>query len=153
MTAFIPSDNPAADAPTTVANDGWFPGLALADFYAETGQGKTFAPERVAAAIRAAIIEINTAIAEWRALQTADTLETVPATDYGGTSEKVILYRAAVFCRARAQLLANTRDFDSTKDGHDRADKLEATADDYLRQSNEAVSRLTGRARTVVELI
>lgn len=152
MLALIPSDNPAPTV-ETVANDGWYPDLALADFHDQTGQGKTFAPARIAAVLLAATIEINASLAEWRAAQTAPSLAEVPAPKYGEVSEKVILYRTAVFTRARAQLLDVTRDFDSTKDGHDRAEKLEATADDYLRQSNEALSRLTDRPRTIVELI
>lgn len=153
MSAFIPSTDPAADAPETVANDGWFPDLSLADFHAQTGQGDTFDPARIAAAIQSAMIEVNASIGAWRARQAAASLAEVPARTYGEVSEKVILYRAAVFARARAQLLANTRDYDSTKSGHARADALEATAADYLRQSNEAVARLIDRRRTVVELI
>jgi hypothetical protein len=152
MSSFIPSDAPAA-APATVANDGWYPDIDLSDFHAETGQGTTFAAPRVAAVLLAAMIEINASLAEWRAAQTAADLAALPAPNYGGVSEKVILYRTAVFARTRAQMLNTTRDYDSTKDGHNRADKLEATAADHLRQSNEALSRLTGRPRTIVELI
>lgn len=153
MSALIPSTNPAADAPEAVANDGWFPDLDLADFHAQTGQGDTFDPARIAAAIQSAMIEVNASVSAWRDAQTAPSLAEVPARTYGDVSEKVILYRSGVFARARAQLLANTRDYDSTKSGHDRADALEATADDYLRQSNEAIARMIGRRRTVVELI
>lgn len=151
MSSFIPSAPPAAAA--TIGNDGWFPDLDTADFHAQTGQGHTFAPPQVAAALLASMIEINASLKDWRTAQTARTLAEIAAPTYGGVSEKVILYRAAVFARARAQLLATTRDYDSTKDGHARADKLEPTADDWMRQSNEALSRLTGRRRTIVELI
>ena len=88
-----------------------------------------------------------------RARQIAATLAEVPATAYGGVSEKVTLYETAVYARARAVLLETTRDYDSTKSGHDKADALEDTADDWFRQSNEALARLTGRPRMVVELI
>jgi hypothetical protein len=152
MSSFIPSA-PLSSAPATVANDGWYPDLAVEEFHSETGQGKTFDPSRIVAVLLAAVIEINASLKDWRAAQTAPSLAEIAAPTYGGVSEKVILYRTAVFTRARAQLLGNTRDYDSTKDGHDRAEKLEATADDYLRQSNEALSRLTGRPRTIVELI
>lgn len=152
MSSFIPSA-PLAAAAATIANDGWYPDLAREDFHDATGQGQTFAPPRIAAEILAAMIEINASLKDWRAAQTAARLAEIPATKYGEVSEKVILYRAAVFSRARAQLLNTTRDYDSTKDGHARADKLEPTADDWMRQSNEALSRLTGRPRTIVELI
>ena len=151
MTAFIPTTPVVEDQ--TIQNDGWFPDLSISAMQAETGLGSVFGAERITAAIRAAMIEINAVLATWRAERDADDLAAVPATMYGDISEKVILYRTAVSARARAQLLDTTRDYDSTKDGHDRADALEATADDYMRQSNEAVSRLMGRPRMVVELI
>lgn len=151
MTAFIPTTPVIEDQ--TIVNDGWFPDLSVSAMQAETGLGNTPGTDRIVAAIRAAMIEINSGLATWRAGQVADTLAAVPATSYGDISEKVILYQTAVYARARAQLLDTTRDYDSTKDGHDRADALEATADDYMRQSNEALSRLMGRPRMVVELI
>lgn len=153
MTDFIPTIDPTAADDTIVGNDGWYPDLVVADFKGETGQGDVFATQRITAAIRAAMIEVNSSIASWRAVQTADTLEDVPAPLYGGVSEKVALYTTAVFARARSQLLRTTRDYDSTKDGHNRADDLGKTAEDHLQQSAEAVARLTGRPRMVVELI
>lgn len=152
MPSFIPSENPAAPV-ETIGNDGFYPDLKPAEFHSQTGQGKVFEPARIASALLSAMIEVNKSLAPWRARQTAATLAEVEATTYDGVSEKVILYRTAVFARARAQLLGNTRDYDSTKDGHDRAEKLEATSDDYLRQSAEAVARLSDRPRTIVELI
>lgn len=151
--ALIPSTDPTAGDSTRVANDGWYPDLDLPAFKAETGQGDVFSADRLAATLQAAMIEINASIAAWRAGQTAATLAEVPAASYGGVSDKVLLYTRAVFARARAELVRTTRDYDSTKDGHDRADALAATADDYQRQSVEALARLTGRPRTIVELI
>lgn len=149
--ALIPSTNPGEDQ--TVRNDGWYPDLDAAQFKLKTGQGDVLGVDQVAAEILDAMIEINASIAAWRAEQTAATLADVPAPVYGDESEKIILYRQAVFARARAALLRRTRDYDSTKDGHAKAEALEATAEDYQQQSTEALARLTGRARIVVELI
>lgn len=149
---FIPSTG-AAPADATVANDGFFPDLSVADMRATTGLGTVFASERVAAVLTAAMIEVNAVLADWRAGLAVEALADAPAPSYGGTSEKVILYRTAVYTRARAALIETTRDYDSTKSGHDRADALEETADSWLRQSAEALARLTDRTRAVVELI
>lgn len=151
-TPFIPSANPAVND-QIVVNDGWYPDLDAADFKRQTGLGDVFASARIAAELQAAMIHVNAGIADWRAGQTAAALSGVPAPLYGTVSEKVVLYTAAVFARARAVLLRDTRDYDSTKDGHDRADALEKTADGYLQKSAEAVARLTGRTRMTVELI
>lgn len=151
MSSFVPSGPAVANE--TVANDGWYPDLTTKDMQAETGQDDVPGTDRIAGAIRAAMIETNIVLTSWRAGQTAASLSDVVARKYGDTSEKVLLYRTAVYARARSELISVTRDYDSTKDGHDRADALEKTADDWLRQSNEALSRLMGRPRAVVELI
>ena len=149
---FIPS-NPAAEIDEAIVNDGFYPDLSTAALRTRTGLGDIFGAERVAATLRAAMIEVNASIAAWKAEQTAATLADVPAADYGGVSEKVTLYEMAVYARARAVLLETSRDYDSTKSGHDKADALEETAADWFRQSAEALARLTGRPRMVVELI
>ena len=153
MMTLIPSTSTGDGEDALIKNDGWYPDLDAAAFKAQTGQGDVFSIERISAAILASMIEVNASVKDWRVMQSAASLATVPATQYGAISEKVILYTDAVFNRARSALLKNTRDYDSTKDGHNRADKLEAVADDYLRQSSEALARLTGRPRMVTELI
>lgn len=154
MSTLIPTTpaDPTALA-ATIANDGWYPDLSLAAFLSQTEAGDIFTPERLAAVVQSAMIEVNASIAAWRAGQSAASLDAIPATAYGGISEKVILYTSAVFSRARAQLLRTVRDYDSTRDGHDRAAQLEEVAGDYLRQSAEALARLIGRPRLGVDLI
>ncbi|WP_142847092.1 head completion/stabilization protein [Telmatospirillum sp. J64-1] len=150
--SFIPSSG-TGPADQAVENDGWYPDLSVAEMRGATGLGQIFGAERVAAVIQAAMIEVNAGIAAWRAQQVAESLDQVPADSYGGQSAKLLLYKTGVYARARAMLLDATRDYDSTKSGHQRADALEETVDGWLRQSSEALARLTGRPRTVVELI
>lgn len=153
MSVLVPTTFRAVNYERTITNDGWYPDLDLSEFRAETGLGDTFGPERMAAALQAALLEINAGIRGWRKTQTAECLAKVPAPRYGAVTEKVIFYKRAVFSRARAELLLTTRDFDSTKSGHHRADELENTARDYLRHAAEATARLCDRPRSVVELI
>lgn len=152
MSSFIPA-NAANAADKLVPNNGFFPDLSVLEMRDQTGLGSIFGAERIAAAIQAAMIETNATLAAWRSGLTAETLAELPAESYGGISSKVILYKTGVYTRARAELISITRDYDSTKSGHARADALEETTDHWFRQSNEALSRLTGRGRTVVELI
>ncbi|MBF0375041.1 MAG: head completion/stabilization protein, partial [Alphaproteobacteria bacterium] len=144
---FIPSG--AAQTPTTVTNDGFFPDLDTAELKAWTGLDDTFATARLAAELRAAIVEINATLAVWRAGLTAPRLADLPAPLVDGQSAGVIAYKTGVYARARAAMVETTRDFDSTKSGHARADALEPTADIWLRRSTEALSRLTGRPRAI----
>lgn len=152
MPSFIPS-NGADVADRAVTNDGWYPDLSVAACRAETGLPSMFDAERVGAEVLAAAIDVNAGIADWRAGQTAASLDDVSATRYGAVSEKVALYRRAVYALARARLTDQVRDYDTTAKGHDRADALDGTVAGWRQVSQEALARLTERARTTVELI
>ncbi|MBK5910139.1 hypothetical protein CCR85_01355 [Rhodothalassium salexigens] len=150
--SFIPSA-PQAPLDRTLANEGFWPALSLAEMRDRTGLSMAVGAERIEAALTAAMIEVNAALARWRADQSAATLDRVPAPLHDGVSAKVLAYKAAVYTRARAALIETERDYDSTKSGHDRADALETTADSWLRLSHEALARVMDRARVTVELI
>jgi len=157
VSSFIPSGSgsgsgaPVAD--DLIPGDGWYPGLSMAEIKAETGLDDTFRADQVRATVRAAVAETWAVLASWRAAQSAATLaDTRPGTIDGAPVAEV-LYRAAIAARARALLLQVTRDYDSTKSGHARADALEPTADVWLARAHEALSRLMGRARATIELI
>lgn len=152
MSSFVPSTNPAA-SDATVSNDGFFPDLELDVVRKRTGLTDVFSNDRIVAATQDAIMEINAVLADWVGDQEAGTLADVPAKSYGDISEKTHWYLTAVCNRVRSMLVDTTRDYDSTKSGHDRADALEATSDRWLQSSNEAVARLMDRKRTTVELI
>jgi len=153
MAGFIPTANPNTADMQPVKNDGWYPDLDPDDFKKATGLPAFHTPERLAAELQSAMIEVNASINAWRVLQAAASLSDVDAAAYGDVSEKTVLYRLAVFYRARAEFVATERDYDATKDGHAKADALEPTAGDWKRKSQESLARLTGRSRAVVELI
>lgn len=152
MATFLPA-NGATSEDRTVENDGWFPDLTVADCSAGVGVASQHSTDRVAAELLSAMIETNASLAEWRAEQSAASLATVPAPAYGGVSEKVTLYARAVFCLVRARMIEVTREHDATAKGHERADLTETNAPYWRQASQEALARLTGRTRTVVELI
>ncbi|WP_073955808.1 head completion/stabilization protein [Thalassospira sp. TSL5-1] len=152
MTSFIPSGNPNTNN-STIENDGFFPDIDLDDIRNRTGLTDIFTDMQIATATRDAMIETNSVLSQWRTSQVAESLADVPGATYGNTPEKVHLYLTAISARVRSFMVDTTRDYDSTKSGHDRADALEATSDRWLQAWNEALSRLMARKRTVVELI
>ncbi|MBL4839916.1 MAG: head completion/stabilization protein [Thalassospira sp.] len=152
MSSFVPSTNPAA-SDDIIPNDGFFPDIELDAVRKRTGLSDIFSNDRIVAATQDAIMETNAVLADWVDAQEASKLADVPAKAYGEISEKTHWYLTAVCYRVRSMMVDTTRDYDSTKSGHDRADALEATSDRWLQSSNEAVARLMGRKRTTVELI
>lgn len=81
------------------------------------------------------------------------TLQDVPAEQIDGESINIQLYRRAVYCAAKAELLERYRDYDSTLSGSQRADELEATIGDVRRDGRAAIRDLIGESRITVELI
>jgi hypothetical protein len=151
MSVFIPNGGPADDQ--LVPNDGWWPSLSTAECQQTTGIGSDWTPLRIATEIAAAGVEVNSTHAVWRASQQAASLAAVPAPQYAGVSEKVLLYRRAVYCLVRARQIDTLRDYDSTGKGHGRADALAPSADAWRQMSAEAQARMVDRPRTIVELI
>ncbi len=135
--------------------------IGSAEFRDRYQTDSSISDERVLGYLTAALIHINTQLAAWRVTQQAaghavlvDVPPAAAADDYGdGDPGLVDQYRNAVYARAKAQLIKRSRDYDSTHEGHERADDLEETADDYLRESYLAVRAIQGFTGLAVELI
>ena len=154
MSTFIPAGG--ATTNIAIATPAFYPDLSTDEMREATGLGTLYTPQRLAMMVKLSAIAVNQALTDWQADQELAghaSLDAVPADQIGDESILVQLYRAAVYCRARAQLLNVTRDYDATRDGHDRADELEQTAFDWMAQSHEALARIMGRSRSAVELI
>ncbi|WGE76093.1 head completion/stabilization protein [Actinobacillus equuli] len=70
-----------------------------------------------------------------------------------GVSLDVHNYLRAVYCLTAANLYERYRSYDSTKDGNDKADELESTADDLKRDYHFAVRDILGGNHLISELI
>jgi len=159
MSGFIAtSPAPTDPVPVPVCADGWYPEVDLTALRRRTRlDDGTWDDALLIPMVREAADAIAGVLADWRAAREAEGAASLaavtPADALTGTPIAVLRWQAALDCRVRAAVILATRDFDSTKSGHDRADALEATADDWLTRGHEALSRLMGRPRTVVELI
>lgn len=158
MPSFIAaSPAPADPVLVPVCADGWYPEVDLTALRTRTGLDGTWTDARLIPMVREAADAIAGVLAGWRVAREAEGAPSLaavaPADVLDGTPLAVWRWQAALDCRVRAAVILATRDFDSTKSGHDRADALEATADDWLARSHEALSRLMGRPRATVDLI
>ncbi|ELS1261517.1 head completion/stabilization protein [Salmonella enterica] len=93
---------------------------------------------------------------DWRGIQESagySTLADVPARMLNGESVKVYRYRRAVYSAARALLLENARDVDTTEKGDRKADALEVQTDDLWRDVRWAIADIRGTQRLFVELV
>ncbi|BFM16277.1 head completion/stabilization protein [Maricurvus nonylphenolicus] len=156
MPTHIANNTPGEAAEISIPNNGFFPDLSLTDFKTQYRVDNPVSDEAARMAVQMAMITTNGVLATWHAEQIASgylNLEVVPAPTYEDISEKVLQYQTAVYYRAKADIVDQYRDYDTTKSGHDRADEMESKTDDYIAKAHNAVSDLLGKSRSVVELI
>ncbi|EAA5644650.1 head completion/stabilization protein [Salmonella enterica] len=103
-----------------------------------------------------AVAHVTDQLDDWRGIQESagySTLADVPARMLNGESVKVYRYRRAVYSAARAMLLENARDVDTTEKGDRKADALEVQTDDLWRDVRWAIADIRGTQRLFVELV
>lgn len=151
--SFIPAGN-ERETDVTISSPEFYPDLSTAGFRAAMRVGTTVPTERVKTALIDALLKTLQDMKDYRVeFVKYATLADVPDDEIDGTSIKVHLFLAAVHNEAKASLTEVYRDFDSTKSGHDEADKLEMTIEDYRRVARESIRALLGRPRATIELL
>jgi hypothetical protein len=157
VTTFIPTTPPETDpAQDSVPNLPFWPSLSLAAFREGYRVDTVVTAAEARQAIATAARRVNAELADWQALQAAAgyaTLADVEAPLYGEQSEHVANYLGAVYHRAKALVIQDYRDTDTTKSGHDRADDMTGQADIAMARSRSAVRAILGQPRATVELI
>ncbi|EAM8767710.1 capsid assembly protein [Salmonella enterica] len=103
-----------------------------------------------------AVAHVTDQLDDWRGIQKSagySTLADVPARMLNGESVKVYRYRRAVYSAARALILENARDVDTTEKDDRKADALEVQTDDLWRDVRWAIADIRGTQRLFVELV
>lgn len=156
MSGFIAAEPAATDPADEIESGAFWPSVSVADLRETVRLDGTVTEARLRHATVDAIGSINRELAAWKDRQIDAghaTLNDVPAETIGGQSQLVGLYLRAVYATASAHLRERYRDFDSTGDGHQAADKLESPIDDLRRDARWAVRDILGVTRSTVELI
>ncbi|MFN3944591.1 MAG: head completion/stabilization protein [Allosphingosinicella sp.] len=136
--------------------DGFFPPVDPALVRAEQRIDDNVTAGRLRAAIVAAMLTIDNDVRAWRARHQAAghaTLADVPAPVIAGESRNVLLYRRAIGCLAKAEIIERYRDFDQTGAGQRDVAELSSAIGELRRDGRHAIRDLLGKPRTMVELI
>ncbi len=156
MTVFAPTVDPNSTEGQTVSNIAFFPAISVDAFRSTTRMQDTVADGRVVQAIRESVITTNRELTAWRAAQTAlgyADIGSVPADAYGDITELEHHYLSAVYAHAKALLMEQYLDIDSTETGQRRAAEFDGTVDSWRREAREAIRAILGIPRATVELI
>ena len=115
--------------------------------------GHVVTDERLRAAIKSAMAEVNAELYLFREAQIEagfKTLADVPAEVLDGESVKCFHYLSAVCAMTTAVIYERYRSYDASAKGDKKADALEVSVDDQWRDMRWHLSRLQGQARGMV---
>lgn len=139
-----------------ILNNGFFPDVSLLDVRNSMRIDGTVTNERLKHAIIEAILTVNRDLQTFKELcltQDKSSLYECSDEQINGETVQVYQYKRAVFCLAVANLYERYRAFDSTKEGHEKADELLDSAGDLRRDYHHAVRDILGERRLISELI
>lgn len=148
-----------ADGPTEsghINTDPFWPSIDLDEVRGTLRIDSSVTSVRLETATIAAAINVNRELAEWRIgkqNEGYEELADVPAAQVNDSSELVHLYLRAVYAATGAEISERYRSYDSTNTGHQNADQLTPSIDEYRRDQRWAISDLQGKRRSTVELI
>jgi hypothetical protein len=150
--------SPATVTPqdTILGGGGWWPDIDLMRFRDEMRVDDSVTLGRVRAVIVTAFLAVTRELFPERQklqLAGADSLANAPGDKVDGANAYEHAFRRAVFSLAKAELVEKYRDIDTTRQGDDRADRLDPSAEDHMRNARHALSDFRGDGRAVVELI
>ncbi|MBA5197926.1 head completion/stabilization protein [Pectobacterium aroidearum] len=138
-----------------VSAAAFWPEISLSDVRMEMRINGAVTTTRLKHVVIEAVAHITDQLAEWQASRVSDgytSLDLVPASLINGSSVKVYRYRRAVFSIARALLIENYRDVDTTGDaGEKHASALTLQAADLWRDARWAMSDIRGAERNFAE--
>lgn len=139
-----------------LTNNGFFPDITLLEVRNAMRIDGTVTNERLKHATLEAMNSVNQDLKAYRLTAQSENKTTLQACDdefINGESVLVYRYKRAVFCLTAANLYERYRHFDSTKEGHQKAEELLETAGDLRRDYHFAVRDILGETRLTSELI
>lgn len=161
MSSFLATATPDSDTATQepdvmIKNDTWFPDIGMRDFRESMRLDGTVTDPRLKIAIIDSILFVNDQLYAWKQkheLAGNNKLQDVPGKQINEESAYLALYKRAVYCWAKADLMERYSDYDTTNEGSKKAELLENPIDDYRRNAHWAIADIVGRNRTTIELI
>lgn len=139
---------------TTLGNDGFFPVINLGDFQRLHRIPSHYGNDAIAHHVDMARGETNAQLQEQKAAWQLAGFITLAAVDTADGGSRVRDYKAAIFYRAKAQLLSDFQTFSRRDIADEQAKESEAMFQRLMSESRKAARRLMGYATSIdVELM
>lgn len=150
---FIPDEE---EAPEPITSDPFFPNIDPAAFRTSVRIEAAISYDALRHSLVLAVTRANLDLEDFRVTQMASgysTLSQVPSNIVDGFSALVFDYQEAVYSHAKATLLAQYEDTDTTVLADATTEVKGVAADDFRRRYFEAIRRIIGKPRATIELI
>jgi len=142
---------------TVITNDGFWPDIDAGSFERRRGTPAAQDDERIAYAVANAMASVNL---ELELLKTSYVSEGIQAAadaevfpKIGEKNRLVIQYEAAVFARAKADLLPDFATVSQRKEGDHLAERSQEIKNELLAESERTIRHMLGKQRSGVALI
>jgi hypothetical protein len=137
-----------------ISNDGFWPDLDLSEFQIDRAMSPNINDRLLRDAIVSAVVEINLTLEQYKSTQISKGVNHASGcgvVSVEGVSSTVIIYKKAVFARAKADLLGEFVSIASRDDKIGESQKEMRTA--LLAESTREIRKLLGLRRCGVALI
>ncbi|PHN38603.1 head completion/stabilization protein [Pseudomonas sp. ICMP 564] len=149
------SGKPTTFVEQTIENDGFWPNLSLSEFQKEYRLPAEYLVELLGGDMTMAMIEVNTDLAKCKARWQAFGITNIEAADTVLLPErafKVKLYKRAVYCRTKGNLLPQFATITRRESAENTGKEAPERAETFLAFSQQAVRALQGRGRITASL-
>lgn len=136
-------------SPLVVAGDGWWPDLPVADFQQTYRLPQEYADVLLQDHLELAAIWAQRQLEEWRTVREAEGCAALASVPRGALR----LYRRAVFCHAKALLLAQFATVERREAAKNDAKESPETYRQFYAWAQDAVADILGRPRADIELL
>lgn len=137
-----------------IKNDGFWPDLDLADFLAQRSMSPNINLTLLSQALVSAMVDVNNSLADYQLEQKAkgiNSAQQIGVISFDEQSSTVIIYKKAVFARAKADLVG---EFVSTSNREDKIGENQSQMTKLLlTESVREVRKILGLKRVTVTVI
>lgn len=131
----------------------FWPGISTSEFYIEYRPPSELPESLVKSQLVLAGIRVSKALAAWKNERPESSLADLPQESVNGEGELIHLFKRAVFCEAKAEILRETLTATRRKEAENSAKTAVETEDKYHELATNAIALITGQDAIQVTVI
>ncbi len=151
MPGWAPENTQPVDVPVNAGD--FYPDLSTGEFRDIYRIPADLPQNTVVDQLRLAVVRVVQALSSWQSIQEAATLAEVDQPEVDDIGHLVLLWKRAVYCEAKAEILRETSTVDRREAAENAAKSGEDTEDKYREFAQDAIRQIVGMERVTIEII